>query len=100
MSPVFGTDGTASEETSRRGSYESSKYLSILDGRAVGGSGGGETDGERTDVEDDGSPRFRRGGGEGCGGGNGGDDDGREAKQLVRPISFSFPLAVRRTPIG
>ena len=36
----------------RRGSYESSKYLSILDGRAAGGSGGGEIEGERTDVDD------------------------------------------------
>jgi len=60
----------------------------------VGGSGGGETEGERTDVDDVGRPRGRRGGG-----GGGGDSErtrGRPTGDETSPVSLSLPLDGRR----
>lgn len=56
----------------------------------MGGSGGGETEGERTDVDDVGRPRGRRGGG-----GGGGDSErtrGGPTGDETSLISLSLPL--------
>ena len=100
--PVAGTLGTASGATSKRGSYDASKYLSIFDGRsgrtlsgeksAGGGRGGG-------------GPGGGRGPGEGgLGEASRGTGPGSRIEVFERSccdsglikVAFPFPLILRR----